>query len=312
MSELRGTFRTFVAFLLFQNFVSAQLLGCGDGINCPQDRCIVGNTSNTILGVTSFESKISPDRPLTWAVGSSATQSRTNLTEDLFVKSFYLGTPPTLQLTKTTAFAGCALFFEGIAKNLPLNYTTEFNTVTCNEVLQAGCVNDLLSQATQEVQILASSSSATNSSLCEALQSALQTLPPISCPPAVGGSWGTVVAREITGHNAPDPVNLSTCHPSTGGDDYRIALIETQSLTAYPNSTDSLMSYIYGITPVLTVFYNQGGESALLRKPEAHLSCMKVVDRGAAVPFSGDADRCRLHSKTCALILALAGAVMLL
>lgn len=310
MSELRGTFRTFVAFLLFQNFVSAQLVGCEDGINCPQDRCIVGNTTNAILGVTSFDSAISPDGPITWAVGSSATQSPTNLTEDLFVKSFYLGTLPTLQLTNTTAFSGCALFFEGISKNLPLKYTTEYNTVTCNEVLQASCVNDLLSQATQQVQSLAGSPSATNSSLCKALQSALQTAPPISCPPAIGGSWGTVVAREITGLNAPDPVTLSTCHPSTGVDNYRIALIETQSLNAYPNFADSLMSYIYGITPVLTVFYDQGGESTLLHEPEAHLSCMKVVDGGAAVPFKGGADR--LHSKTCALVLALAGAVLLL
>lgn len=310
MPELRSTFRTFVALLVFQNFVSAQLVGCDDGINFPQARCIVGNTSNSLLGVTSFESRISPDGPITWAVGSSATQSSKNLTEDLFVKSFYPGTPPTLQLTNTTAFSGCALFFEGISKNLPLNHTTQYNTVTCHEVLQAGCVDDLLSQATQKVQGLAGSPSATNSSLYEALQTALQTAPPISCAPAVGSSWGTVVAREITGLNTPDPVALSTCHPSTGGDDYGIVLIETQSLNAIPGFTEPLVSYIYGITPVLTVLYDQGGESTLFREPESHLSCMKVVDGGAALSFRGSVDR--LHSKTCALVIALAGAVLIL
>src|ERR1700744_1954426 len=113
--------------------------------------CTLGIATSSFLGTTNFTTSISPNSvPLTWTVGAfSPDQSlSSNLTAVTFTKNFYLGTPPSLNLASTTDFAGCALFFEGIARSLPLNGITEYGSVTCSQTLQDAFVSDFLSQAT--------------------------------------------------------------------------------------------------------------------------------------------------------------------
>ncbi len=92
-------------------------------------------------------------------------------------------------------FAGCALFFEGIARSLPLNSITEYGPVSCSQTLQDACVNDLLSQATTQIKKLGSSSDGDNQSVCSALQSTLEANPPQSCQTIATVTWGSVVAK---------------------------------------------------------------------------------------------------------------------
>ena len=87
---------------------------------------------------------------------------------------------------------------------------------------------------------------------------------------------------EITGPEATlNPIQQGACHPSTGGDDYDIALIETQEVTSLSVSSD-IAPFFYSLTPVLTVFYSPVGAAAQSSNlPQAHLSCVKVVQESA-------------------------------
>ena len=136
-------------------------------------------------------------RPLTWTVGASSPDktAASNLTDITFTKNFYLGTPPSLNLASSNSFAGCALFFEGIARSLPLTGVTQFGSVTCSQTLQDACMNDLLSQATKQVQTLRGSGSGGRSSSLQCLQSRLEANPPQSCLSLATVTWGSVVAK---------------------------------------------------------------------------------------------------------------------
>lgn len=176
------------AILLFDDHASAQVVGC-DTLGCTSG-CQIGNTTNSYIGTTSFNTSVSPDEELTWTMGSSIITAQDNNT---WIKNYYLGTPPWLNLANTSAFEACALFFEGVV--IPLDDTTGHNT-TCDQTLNATCVNDLLLQAKQQMQsIISSSNDGTVSSLCLALQSALQSDAPQSCTLAAHGSWGTIVPK---------------------------------------------------------------------------------------------------------------------
>lgn len=95
---------------------------------------------------------------------------------------------------------------------------------------------------------------------------------------------------EITGPNSTvaDPVAQTNCHPSTGGPNYDLALIETQTVSSEDVSAD-IAPFVYSITPILSVFYNpssSAGSSSDL--PEAHLSCIKVVENSSLMqPTNG-------------------------
>ncbi|EXJ77486.1 hypothetical protein A1O3_09712 [Capronia epimyces CBS 606.96] len=241
---------------------SAQLVGC-DVLGCQADGCTVGNTTNSFIGTTSFNTSVSPHAPLTWTVGASSQQSSGNSPQTQFVKNFYLGYPPSLDLAGASDFMGCALFFEGIAKSITLNGTSEYTSVTCGQTLGDGCVHDLVSQAQQQVQTLRD-------------------------------------ASEITGpHATLSPIKQTSCHPSTGGAGYDVALIETQRVTSEEVSSDNA-PFFFSLTPVLTVFYNpSGADSKTSGLPEASLSCLKVVEdssspsqsatNAAVVPLPGAA-----------------------
>ncbi|KAJ9609907.1 hypothetical protein H2200_006236 [Cladophialophora chaetospira] len=273
-------------------------------------RHMPGNTTNSFIGTTSFTTSISANNvPLTWTVGASSPNqdSSSNSTDATFQKNFYLGTPPELNLASSINFAGCALFFEGIARSLPLNGTAEYGSVSCSQALQDNCVNDLLSQATKQMKALGRSGNGDSQSVCDALQSTLETNPPQSCTIATV-TWGSIIAKALTGSQSPSSSHISqtTCHPASnvnGGSDYNIALIETQTVTSEDVSSD-IAPFFYSLTPILTVFYSASGSTSSL--PEAQLSCLKVVeDSNLVQPESSDASLLGLHKALMALALAL-------
>ncbi|KIX04725.1 uncharacterized protein Z518_05595 [Rhinocladiella mackenziei CBS 650.93] len=171
-----------------------QLVGC-DVLGCQTDGCTLGNTTNALLGTASFNTSISPDGPLTWTVGVSTEEPSNNATQALFTKNFYLGYPPSLDLASASDFSGCALIFEGIAKSLPLNSITQYGTVTCGETLQDACVNDLVSQAQQQVQTLRTADGTNSTTVCASLQPVIERSPPPSCQSIAQVTWGSIIAK---------------------------------------------------------------------------------------------------------------------
>jgi hypothetical protein len=76
------------------------------------------------------------------------------------------------------------------------------------------------------------------------------------------------------------PIKQTSCHPSTGGAGYDIALVEMQKVTSEEVSSDNA-PFFFSMTPVLTVFFNPSGAKQSRNLPEAHLSCLKVVQDSA-------------------------------
>jgi hypothetical protein len=167
------------------------LVGCA-ALGCQAAGCTVGNTTNAFLGATSFDDGgggvTGTTQPLTWTVGALASNGPDHQTDSLFTKNFYLGYPPS---TNFRSASGCALFFEGIARSIPLNGSAEYGSVTCGQTLGAACVADLLAQAERQVQTSTDSSSA----VCATLQANMEKQPPQSCRSIALVTWGSVVGR---------------------------------------------------------------------------------------------------------------------
>ncbi|KIV78850.1 hypothetical protein PV11_06459 [Exophiala sideris] len=253
-----------------------QLVGC-ETLGCSSTGCTLGNATNAFLGATSFNASLPisvsssvSQVELTWTVGALAqsspqTSGSSSSTKDtLFTKNFYLGTPPTLNLT-TDSVGGCALFFEGIARSIPLN-GSEYSSMTCQAALGSQCVNDLLTQAEGLVNTK-------SNTVCADLQSQMQPNPPSSCLGVAMVTWGSVVAKDLTNSQ---PIPQTSCHPSVAGAGYDVALVETQTVRSEDVSSDPA-PFFYSLTPVLSVFYSDTQTNSA----KAYLSCLKVIDAAA-------------------------------
>lgn len=119
----------------------------------------------------------------------------------------------------------------------------------------------------------------------------------------------TDLPPEITGPNAPlTPIKQTACHPSTGGAGYQVALIETQNVASEEVSSDNV-PFFFSMTPVMTIFYKSPGAGFKLEsQPEAHLSCLKVVEDSTVSPSAQNAATMllpRLSFRTALFVLGL-------
>lgn len=191
-----------LSFLLILHQVAAQLAGCAT-VNCPAEGadwdCPVGNVTYMALGIASFESDISPTKPLTWTLAHSE-QPIAGSDQYLWTREYFLGTPASISLRNVSSYSGCAVFFQGMTRKLQFNNTDpHFSEGTCSDVLTAECVSDLLSQAHDETISLSSTPTAFNeTATCLRLQSVLQNGVPKSCSQIAHNSWGELVAKGQT------------------------------------------------------------------------------------------------------------------
>jgi hypothetical protein len=182
---------------IFTSISSAQLVGC-DAVGCPNNpdsRCTVGNTTLSELGISDLNATISSE-PLTWTVGLQFyTETFQHVERD-----YFLGTPPSLSLTNQSTVRACALFFDGISPSLkfPGNQNlSDYLTGTCSDALGTSCVSDFMSQAQTEMGNILSTAGQnwTESAICTALQTRLQSSAPSSCEAARSHNWGTIAVR---------------------------------------------------------------------------------------------------------------------
>jgi hypothetical protein len=176
----------------------------------------------------------------------------------------------------------------------------------CQDALQAECVNDLLALATNSTARL-SSGSTDETYVCSQLHSVLQSNMPPSCL-SKGLAGEAIVAKgltvpfdlipmrslttlraELTGPGSSLlPVQQNNCNISTGGQAYNIALVESEFFRS-DTYTSHVSAYIFGIAPVLTVFYPNiaPNSTLLLGQAETHLTCLKIVEPGASDSYPG-------------------------
>ena len=182
---------------LFHAIANAQLVGC-DAVGCPPDpqnpfisSCGLGGVDYYSLGITNFTSALSPS-PFTWTLGSARSDVPANASGQLWSRGFYLGAPPTVDMSVLTTTIGCALFFEGISTSLRFpGANWDASIGTCGDALSNSCVTDLLAQATSSLLQLSNSTGLS----CEALKDSLQNSAPKSCAAAHEGVWGAMTAK---------------------------------------------------------------------------------------------------------------------
>lgn len=175
--------------LIFSSASQAQLLGC-EAVKCPQvdsttSSCPIGNFTAQAIGTANFTSAISSD-PLTWTVAFKAEILPTNSSADVLERSYYLGSPASLDLA-TIDVKGCALIFKDVVNR------HEFSPPeagTCPSFLGASCVSDLISQANKTLSEILSDDDPTF--VCSKLAVQLRDNAPSSCDLTDNGVWGAI------------------------------------------------------------------------------------------------------------------------
>ncbi|OQU93655.1 hypothetical protein CLAIMM_00137 [Cladophialophora immunda] len=276
-----------LAAVTLSRCVTAQVVGC-EAVDCPADGCVVGNTTNLELGIANFTSgSLSPDQPLSWTVGIADIPHH-NAVNDTWLRSYYLGTPPSLDLDQS-GISGCALFFED-SGTFQFNISAPETSIgTCQDALTTKCVDDLVARVANITATL-SSDAATNanqSTLCSQLGPALKADLPASCMGPVGLELVPIVAKDLTGSSsALQPVQQTNCTLTTGGSGYNVGLVTTESYHQQDFAEVYTSGFIFGVTPILTLFYptpsQPGNSSTALQEPEVHLTCVKIVEAGAS------------------------------
>lgn len=186
------------SILAFSSAIRAQLLGC-DAVGCPQvdsttSSCPIANITAQAIGIANFTSAISPD-PLTWTVAFSSNTSPTNSSADILERSFYLGTPASLDLATTEDVKGCALLFKDVVNR---HQYSPSEAGTCQALLGSSCVSDLMSQANKTLSQILASDDATF--VCSKLAVQLRDNAPSSCSLTDSGFWGAI---SVQGESVP-------------------------------------------------------------------------------------------------------------
>ena len=309
---------TTTCLLAFSSY--AQISGC-NAVDCPTAyngdlQCVIGNATASAIGALSFNTSLSP-QPLTWTlIIQSPTSLHSQPQQELFERDFFLGTPPSLNLSQNTSATStrnqqaeaCSLFFEGVAPRLRFpGSDREYDQGTCNDALGAQCFADLQAQAQSELSKILnnstsrgtgssnsnsiSNSSAPASSVCDALGTSLRDKAPTSCTVAYsGGHWGSILSRPLTGPQSPRPVQQRTCYPTTVDRDYELRLIAKNQTDIESLRDSDIMDFMFGITPIMTVVYG-GGNGRDDQNAEIDLSCLKPINtRGSGRGLTPEKD----------------------
>ncbi|GIK00863.1 hypothetical protein Aspvir_004892 [Aspergillus viridinutans] len=210
--------------------------------------------------------------PLTWTLGLQETQDPEQRSMDLIDQSFYLGLPQNVSLSNTTAFGACALFFTDLTAMLKFKFVDPEHG-TCQDVMGADCVQDLISLAKQEVS--PDSSMSKNQTLdtegfCHDLAESIHV-------------------DVLTGPSASLPIaDLRSCRPTTGKN-YSVSLVESYR-SAVPYGTPELSLTLHGVTPVMTVFYPNSSSSQQAMPVEIHLTCLTVAGLNYSSTFANSVE----------------------
>ncbi|RYP55131.1 hypothetical protein DL768_000250 [Monosporascus sp. mg162] len=253
------------------------IYGCVD-VGCPastqdaaNDNCTVAGRSFPYVGITRIPTGSEALTGLTWSKGFNITGN----SERMLGSSYYLGTPPDLDLGNTGA---CAIFFHGASRSIffetdaPTDETTQG---TCNDAMGSACVDALTARARN----LDIGEDASSEEVCARLRDDLEENMDDACAPITGGSWTNLTTVALTGNGAPEPITSqqnasSNCWPVTEKQD-DLTLVSDYQVPGGV-SVDDVYNAQWAITPILTLFY-PNGEGSLVDAADASLSCVKVM-----------------------------------
>ncbi|KAI1115296.1 hypothetical protein F5Y14DRAFT_410827 [Nemania sp. NC0429] len=262
--------------------LNSTIVGCAQ-LDCPastadtaNDNCTVADKSFTYVGLTQLTSSQESLQRLSWTKGFKIIDLPNN--NRTFQNSFYLGSPPDLELRGTGA---CSVFLHGVSASLAFGGDegrNETSQGTCADAMGSECVSALLDRAKSFFQDPANDNTS-NTNRCSALQEHLHNNVDGPCLRISGGSWTNLSSTGLTGDGSPQPISqednsTSTCWPVlpkqnqlTHVTDYTVpgTLLAKDAETA-----------LLAITPILTVFY-PAREESVVRDVDASLTCVKVL-----------------------------------
>ncbi|KAG9857901.1 hypothetical protein KCU98_g719, partial [Aureobasidium melanogenum] len=256
------------------------LQGCA-AVHCPNryedmlsSACQVVSTDMRLIGLMTTQSELVND--LTWTVGDSGLQSTIVGNERTVTRSFYLGTPDSINLTASNlSFKGCAIFvvspetgaYQVYGQGAP-QYTS---TASCVGSMGEHCVEDLYAKVIE----LARSNAITDvSAFCKNIAVGLQDSPPSSC--YILSQQPRIEAVALTGPSAQQAItssenSTSNCWPTLPKTNDLTKIFEYDHV-AQLNETVPWLGY----TPLISVFAPVGNDTE--RDAEVNLACMKIVD----------------------------------
>ena len=123
----------------------------GDLVSC--DDCCKGYEH---VSITSFDSNVTGAGPLSWSMNGPYTLDvGHDKKTDQHWRDFFLNTPPSLNLTNTTDYSGCALFFYNATAALQADANHQDKVgFSCDSVMASQCQQDLNQQALDDLALL--------------------------------------------------------------------------------------------------------------------------------------------------------------
>lgn len=167
--------------------LNSTIVGCVE-VGCPastaiaktDDNCTVAGDSFSYVGLTRLPTTQQNLKGLSWTKGFGAL-------DQSFLSSFFLGTPPDLNLSNTGA---CSVFLHGVSTTLLFSSSSDSETSegTCADAMGSACVDALLDRA--RTLFKGSNTNSTSSAdLCSALQDNLDKNMDNACQRVSQGSW---------------------------------------------------------------------------------------------------------------------------
>jgi hypothetical protein len=188
-----------IAAIIFLNTMAARgqdlsstIIGCA-ALPCPNDpayavtaQCTVVDKTFPSIGIARIPVTSDALKGLSWTEGVLFSDSNAQRTFD---KSFYLGTPPNMNLTGTGA---CAVFFNKVSGGVMFDGAFAMEAEgDCQEALSGDCVSALVKRATDlDVSGLGSVDA------CSKLEDAFKNNLDSACRSfALGNSWGDISVK---------------------------------------------------------------------------------------------------------------------
>ncbi len=190
--------------------LGAPIVGCSE-VDCPtaatttSASCRVADNTLTAIGLANFQTSFAKD-PFTWTLGVENYDN--TISNRIYERNFYLGSPQGVNLNTTNAGA-CALFFTRVTDQVKFDGNNSATLVgTCNDALNADCVNALLAQATEAASSFGTFSDA---EACERLQSDFTSRLVSQCTQfATGNNWQGVEVRRTSLYSSPHVRDMPT------------------------------------------------------------------------------------------------------
>ncbi|KAH6988566.1 hypothetical protein EDB80DRAFT_865553 [Ilyonectria destructans] len=254
-------------------FYNESIVGCST-VGCPTveggttNDCRVVDNNFTVIGVARIPvNTSSPLSGVSWVQGVSVV----NMTDSQYSyeKTFYLGTPAEMDISNVGA---CALFFHNTTSMVKFDGDDdEESQGTCQEAMSESCVAAMNDRAK-----VFNYDGLTLDEACAKLQEEFDDNLDSECKSFTGSdNWTNIKVKALSGLSeiTTKTNGSSNCWPILPKSD-NLNVVESYEYIGN-NSAATIAKNLYGITPILIVFFP--GNGTLITNASSQMTCMKSL-----------------------------------